>query len=303
MPRVPPPSSALGRLFEAAGYRVEVRPDSTLAVRARDRRAVAIVSTARSPAEIEGWFPSDAVQRTIVYDDDPGEVARNLAADRGIEILDPTTLGPALGELLLPSPMTAEPEGERGDSTPLEAPFAIAPASERTVRPRLGRAEAEVLAGVEAPRFTLRLVPFFVAAYRVRTASPHGQSGPVQHQLVAVNAVSRRAEVWEEGERELVTELAEPHQRLAPQLTDAQAVPIALEAIRRHHTVHVDHTEQHGGALVIETRRIPPSPEDVRLGPFALLFVPHWYAEGSEGRVVLDAVTGRRTSGVDNGSG
>jgi len=301
MPRVTPPSSTLGRLFEAAGYRVETRSDATIAVRVRDRRAVVVVATNRSPAEIENWFPSDAVQRTIVYDDDPGEVARALASDRGIEVLDPTTLGPALGELLLPSPLGTEMPQDADDPGLLEPPFAIAPAAERTVRPRLGRAEAEVLAGVESPRFTLRLVPFFVAAYRVRTASPHGQSGPVQHQLVAVNAISHRAEVWAEGDRELVTELAEPHQRLAPQLTEAQAKPIAIEAIRRYHTVHVDHTEQHGGALVIETRRIPPSPDDLRLGPFALLFVPHWYAEGAEGRVVLDAVTGRRAAGVENG--
>ena len=301
MPRVTPPSSTLGRLFEAAGYRVETRSDATIAVRVRDRRAVVVVATNRSPAEIENWFPSDAVQRTIVYDDDPGEVARALASDRGIEVLDPTTLGPALGELLLPSPLGTEMPPDSDDPGLLEPPFAIAPAAERTVRPRLGRAEAEVLAGVESPRFTLRLVPFFVAAYRVRTASPHGQSGPVQHQLVAVNAISHRAEVWAEGDRELVTELAEPHQRLAPQLTEAQAKPIAIEAIRRYHTVHVDHTEQHGGALVIETRRIPPSPDDLRLGPFALLFVPHWYAEGAEGRVVLDAVTGRRAAGVENG--
>ncbi len=303
MARVPPPSSTLARLLEAAGYRVELRPEVTVAVRVRDRRAVAIVPTARSPAEIEAWFPTDSIQRTIIYDDEPGEVARGLAADRGIEVLDPTTLGPALGELLLPSPLAPAPGPEAADPGLLEPPFAIAPTEARTVRPRLGRTEAEVLAGVEAPRFTLRLVPFFVAAYRVRPASPHGQSGPVQHQLVAVNAVTRRAEVWGEADRELVTELDEPHQRLAPQLTEAQAMPIAIETIRRHHTVHVDHTEQHGGALVIETRRIPPSPEDVRVGPFALLFVPHWYAEGSEGRVVLDAVTGRRTAGAENGSG
>jgi len=302
MARNSPPSSTLGRLLDAAGYRVEARGESLVAVRSRDRRAVVIVATSRSPAEIESWFPSDAVQRTIVYDDDPGPVARALAADRSIEILDPTTLGPALGELLLPSPLGPEPDAEGADDTLLEPPFSIAPAGERTVRPRLGRAEAEVLAGVEGPRFTLRLVPFFVAAYRVRTASPHGQHGPVQRQLVAVNAITRRAEVWGEGDRELVTELEEPHQRLAPQLAEAQAGPIALEAIRRHHTVHVDHTEQHGGALVIETRRVPPAPEDVRIGPFALLFVPHWYAEGAEGRVVLDAVTGRRTASVDNGT-
>jgi hypothetical protein len=290
------PSSALGRLLEAAGYRVDVRAEATVAVRAKDHRAVVLVSGPRSPGEMEGLFPPDAVHRTLVYDDEPGSVARALAADRGIEVLDPTTLGAALGEILLPAPTgTLDPfeDTEGGGGT--DFPFPIAPSGERTVRPRIDRAEAEVLAGIEAPRFTLRLVPFYVAAYRVRTSSPHGETGPVVRRLVAVNAVSRAAEIWDDGERELVRGLPEPHQQLDPQLTPAQAGSIAIDAIRRHHTVHVDHTEQHGGALVIETRRIPPARGDLRLGPFALLYVPHWYAESGDGRVVVDAVTGRRT--------
>lgn len=300
MPRTSPPSSVLGRLLEAAGYRLELHTEATIAVRARDHRAVVIVATPRSPADVEGLFPVDAVHRTIVYDEEPGAVARSLAADRGIEILEPTTLGPALGELLLPSPSsTLDPDVSAEAPSPFERPFPIAPAGERIVRPRIDRSEAEVLAGVEGPRFTLRLVPFFVAAYRVRPASPHGESGPVLRHLVAVNAVSRGGEIWDDEERELVAGVNEPHQRLAPQISEAHAAPIAVEAIRRHHTVQVDHTEQHGGALVIETRRIPPSRDDLKLGPFVLIYVPHWYAEGAEGRVVLDAVTGRRTSGAE----
>jgi len=296
MPQGGGTGSALGRLLEAAGYRLDTRPDALVAVRGRDRRAVILLLSARSPAEVEGWFPSDSVRRTIVYDDDPGEAARELAAERGIEVLDPSTLGPGLGEILLQPPVGVELSPVDADRAgPLEAPFAIAPHGERTVRPRIDRAEAESLAGVDAPRYTLRLVPFFVAAYRVRPAAPTGGHGSVVRNLVAVNAVTRRAEIWEDGDRELIDDLDEPHQRLSPQLEESQVVPIALDAVRRHHTVHIDHTEQHEGALVIETRRVPPTSDDIRLGPFVLLYVPHWYVEGSQGRVVLDAVTGRRT--------
>jgi len=290
------PSPALPRLLEAAGYRLERRGEVILAAREKDHRALAIATTARSPLEIERVFPSEALHRTIVYDDDPGATARTLAAERSIEILDPTTLGAALGEILLPPPVD-RPAADADADDPrkaLEAPFALLPEGQRIVRPRIDRAEAELLAGVDGSRFTLRLVPFYVAAYRVRPAAPHGEAGPVLRHLVAVNALSRTAEVWDDQERELVDGVPEPHQRLAPQISSAQAAPIAVEAIRRRHTVHVDHTEQHGGALVIETRRIPPAADDLRLGPFSLLFVPHWYAEGGEGRVVLDAVTGRR---------
>ena len=259
-----------------------------------------IVGVSRSPAEVDRWFPTDAVHRTIVYDDDPGATARAMAADRGIEVLEPSTLGPALAELLLPSPLGPdEALGRSVEDTSLFPPFDALPEGERIVRPRIRRAEAEALAGVDAPRYTLRLVPFFVAPYRVRPASPHGAPGTVVRRLVAVNAVSRRAEIWEDGERELVSEIDEPHQRLVPQLGEAQAVAVATDAVRHHHTVDVEHTEQHGGALVIETRRMLPSTDDLRLGPMALLYVPFWYAEGAEGRVVLDAVTGRRASSSD----
>jgi len=302
MSRATGSQSTLGRLLEAAGYRLEARPEATLAVRSKDRRAVLLVGSARSPAEVERWFPTDAVYRTIVYDDTPGVIARELASERGIELLEPSTLGSALAELLLPAPTApAESGGLPTEETALFPPFALLPEGEQVVRPRIARSEAETLAGVEASRYTLRLVPFYVAPYRVRPSSPHGAPGVVVHRLVAVNAVSRRAEVWEDGERELVAGIDEPHQRLVPQLGESQAIGLAVDAVRRFHTVDVEHTEQHGGALVIETRRVLPSADDLRLGSMVLLYVPYWYAEGAEGRIVLDAVTGRRASVSDGG--
>jgi hypothetical protein len=293
-------SSVLGRLLEAAGYRLEAHAHATLAVRSLDRRAVLLARSTRSPAEVESWFPADAVHRTIVYDDEPGEAARELAADRGIEILSPPTLGPALGELLLPSPNEATPTGRgaTGDDT-LSMPWTIVPDGERVVRPRIGRTEAQSMAGIDYNRCTLRLVPYWVGAYRLRPTSAHGNPGAVVHRVVAVNAVSRRAEFWDDGDRELVEGIDGPHQRLSPQVGDGSATGIATDAIRRHHTVDVEHTEQHGGALVIETRRMLPAIDDFRLAPLVLLYVPFWYVEGPEGRVVLDAVTGRRSSPPD----
>ncbi len=296
MTRVGSPPSVLGRLLAAAGYRLESRTGAVVAVRQRDHRAVVIALAARSPSEVEPLFPPDAVHRTIVYDDDPGAEARADAGERGIEIVDPSTLGPSLGELLLPPPAESPSEADWAE---LAGPAVIAPDGPRTVRPRIGRAEAESLAGIDGTRYTLRLVPYFVAPYRVRSPSPHGGAGPILRRLVAVNATTRRGEVWKDGEREIVAGVDEPHQRLEPQLPEPLARPIALETIRRHHAVRVDHTEQHGGALVIETRRVAPAADDVRLGPFSLLYVPHWYAEASGGRVVLDAVTGRRVDGDD----
>ncbi len=285
----------LRRLLGAAGYRLEDRPAGLKAVRVRDHRSVFLVSGLRSPTEFESEFPSDIVHRTLVYSEEPGEVARKIASERGIEVLDPNTLGSALGELLLPPPVPlAAPETEELDRAPLEPQPTVFPEGERIIQPRLGQAEAEALAGVEGCRYSLRLVPFFVTPYRVRVASAHGGTGGTSDHLIAVNALSGHAEVWEAGEREVTGAIEVASQRLEPELTEEQSRAIAEEAVRKRHTVSVDHTEQHGGALVIERRRVPPGPDDLRLGPPVLLHVPYWYVEGPDGRVVLDAVTGAR---------
>jgi hypothetical protein len=288
------------RLLEAAGYRLEDRPGALRAVRGRDHRAVLVVDGLPSPAEADPEFPGDAVHRTIVYPEDPGTVARSLASERGIEVLDPSTLGSALGELLLPGPDgPSAAEFDPVPSAPLLPPPLLFPEGERTVRPRLGPSDAEALADVEGFRLTLRLIPFYVSAYRVRVATPHGGRSPPSDHLVAVNALSGQAEFWEPGERELTAELDQPHQRLSPQLSAEQARGAAEDAVRRRHTVSVDHTEQHGGALVIERRRMPPGPDDLALAPSVLVHVPFWYIEGAGGRVVVDAVTGARGSASD----
>jgi hypothetical protein len=283
----------LRRLLDSAGYRLDDRPSGLLAVRGRDRRGVLLVDGPRSPAEVEGEFPPDLIHRILVYESDPGPVARELASAHGIEILDESSLGPALGELLLPgAAVPAEPVSPQAE---LEPPAQVFPEGDRTVRPRLGRRDAEALAGADGVRYTLRLVPFFVAPYRVRPATARGSPGVPSDHLVGVNAITRQVEIWEPNERELVPELDEPSQRLEPAITEAEALTIADAAIRRRHTVSVDHSEQHGGALIIERRRIPPGSGDVRIGTPVLVHVPYWYVEGSEGRIVLDAVTGART--------
>lgn len=291
--------SVLRRLLEAAGYRLDDQPDALSAVRPRDHRAVLIVNSHRSPVELDALFPGDAAHRTIVYPEEPGSVARGLASERGIELLDPSTLGSALGELLLPGPEMRVAEEPESPALPIVPPPLLFPDGERTVRPRLSRNDAEALAGVEGFRSTLRLIPFYVAAYRVRVPTPHGGHRPATDHLVAVNALSGRTEFWEPGERELMADLDEPHQRLEPQLTEDHVRAIAVDAVRRRHVVSVDHTEQHGGALVIERRRVPPGVDDLALAPSVLVHVPFWYIEGADGRVVLDAVTGARAPAAD----
>ncbi len=287
----------LRRLLAAARYQVDAASVGLLAYRSADRRAVVIVAGGASPLEVEKELPPGSVRRTLIYPEEPGPSARGAAAEHGLEILVPETLGPALGEILLlpESGMgPAERAGTEPPAGPIEIPVTAFPPGERIVRPRLGRAEAELISGVDGFRYTLRLVPYFVAPYRVREPAARGRPGAVREYLAAVHGLNGRLEVWEPRDRELVAEIPEPHERLEPTLPDGRAREIAELRLRERHTVNVDHTEQHGGALVIERRRIPPAPDDLKIGAFAVLEVPFWYVEGADGRVVIDAVSGAR---------
>ena len=291
----------LRRLLVAARYRVEDTSLGLVAYRPVDRRGVAIVGPGTSPLDVEPAFPHDAVQRTLVYPEEPGPAARGAAAEHGLEILVPETLGSALGEILLLPELALGPTeraGEESAATPRETPIASFPPGERIVRPRLGRSEAELLAGVEGFRYTLRLVPYYVAPYRVREPAAHGRAGATREFLVAVHGLHGRGEGWDAGDRELAGELVEPHERREPTGEDERARELAEQRLRERHTVSVDHTEQHGGALVIERRRVPPGTDDLKIGAFALLHVPFWYVEGADGRVVIDAVSGARSEPV-----
>ncbi len=203
-------TAELRRLFEAAGYQIEDHSQGWISVRARDRRAFVAAAALSSPAEFEPWYPPDSIHRVLYYPEEPGEVARRLAANRGIEVLDPGTLGPALGELLL-GPVLAVQDGRNSsEHAVLIAPALLIPEGASTVRPRIGREEVEALVGGVGVRYTLRLVPYFLAPYRVRAPSAHGGAGLISDHVVAVNALARRAEIWEPQEHELVEDLPVP---------------------------------------------------------------------------------------------
>jgi hypothetical protein len=283
----------LRRLLVAAGYELSASGGDLLAYRIQDRRAILLVPAGKSPGEAMRAFPAVALHRSLLYAEEPGAAARAAAGEAGVDLLAPETLGPALGELLL---LPVVPPVPVPDSlAPLEPPVTVVPPEERIVRPRIARSEAEAVAGMKGFRSTLRLVPFYVAAYRVRSPLLNGRASPPHEELVAVNALTSAVSVWSTGQRELVHEVTEPHRRLEPVIGEAQAREVAEEALRRRHAVGRDHTEQHGSALVIERRRVMPGPDDLRLGSFVLLHVPFWYVEGAEGRVVVDAVTGSRS--------
>ena len=191
----------LRRLLEAAEYQVSERPEGWAAVRASEHRAIVLLREVRAPRDVEPAFPPDAIHRAIVYPIEPGDVARSLAADRGIEVFTPATIALALGEILLGGPEDRTSTASADDS--LELPPAVIPPGDQAVQPRLARDEAERIVAEPGLRPVLRWVPYYVAPYRVRAPSPHGGDGRTSEHLVAVNALRRRAENWEANDYEL----------------------------------------------------------------------------------------------------
>lgn len=201
-----------------------------------------------------------------------------------------------------PSSSATTPEGE---NSPTEAstaggvpqePIAFPPLvfeQERIIRPRLLEPDIHQMAHGRwsGGRPRLLLVPFFLFAYSLPEDEDRTR-GNAPARLVAVPAVGGPAQFWPTGEREVVSALATPHDRIAPRLREGAAQALALEAIRERHAQSEDHTEQRRGVLVIENRRLPRAEREVRMGPATVVWVPHWLVEAWNGRETLDAVTG-----------
>lgn len=163
--------------------------------------------------------------------------------------------------------------------------------TERIVRPRLHEHDLYQMAPSRwrggTPR--LILVPFHLFAYALASDEEVGGAPP---RLVAVPLVGGAPQFWASGEREVVSALPhEPH-RLHARYAKEETRRLAMEAVRERHARSEEMTERTRGALFIEHHRKALGEEEVRLGPPALVWVPHWVVEAWNGREVIDAVSG-----------
>lgn len=163
--------------------------------------------------------------------------------------------------------------------------------TDRIVKPRLHEEDLRRMALGRwrggSPR--LVLVPFFLFAYALPEDEEASSAPP---RLVAVPAVGGAPQFWPAGEREIISAIGHPHHRPRRRIDADEARLLALEAVRERHARNEETAEQRRGMLVIENRRHPRGAEEVRLGPPAWVWVPHWVVEAWNGREILDAVTG-----------
>jgi hypothetical protein len=163
--------------------------------------------------------------------------------------------------------------------------------SERIIKPRLLEEDLQRMAVGRWRGGTpkLFLVPFYLFAYALPEDDEASGAPP---RLVAVPAVGGPAQFWAPGEREITSAIGHPHHRPRHRLSREQARDLAIEAIRARHARLEERAEQRRGMLEIENRRRPRALEEVRLGPPAWVWVPHWVVDAWNGHEVLDAVTG-----------
>lgn len=310
------PSAFVQRLLASAGFSVERHQGLWRAVRESDGRAVLLLAGAELPAGFSQIFPGQCRSRWVLFGSTPSAEERDRLHMDGVSFIEPDTLSERIGEVLLPSsgaereepvpralpparlPSIREHDGrERLMTDP--GPFPEEPSSlpaelwpgERIVRPRLSEDDALRLAWSRLVPFrvTLVLIPYYLFEYTLRQEERRSNEAP---RLLAVQGIDGTTESWAMGDRELVGMLPTPHRRREPVLSSDEARDFALRAALEANISHVDHTEQRGGALIIERRRVAPQEDDVRLGPAVMLHVPFWVVDGADGRLVFDAVTG-----------
>lgn len=163
--------------------------------------------------------------------------------------------------------------------------------TDRIVRARLHEEDIHQMATRRwrggSPR--LVLIPFFLFAYALAEDAGALSAPP---RLVAVPAVGGSPQFWPSGEREIVSALPQPHFRLRKRIGRERARHAAVEAVREQHARDEEKVEQRRGMVIIEHHRRPRDENEVRVGPPALVWVPHWLVEAWNGREVIDAVTG-----------
>lgn len=330
MPPAGASSSLLQRLLTAAGWDVEEVPGGWRA-RRPDRPTGILYFEGHVPAGFQRSFPSTEGPTTILLGEAPTAHDRDRMELTGAMVVEPEEVAEVVLDLVRasPVPVRPSPEGPSGPVRPhqseatasslsrkeeapahategtitppggSEAAFPADPTPftpevferDRIVRPRLRQADLVHMAAARwrggSPR--LLLVPFFLFAYEL-PEDPEGADAPPR--LVAVPASGGAPQFWPPGEREIIDALSEPHVRLRPSLRPEAARLLALQSVAEHHAHSEERAEQLRSMLVIEHHRRHRTAEEIRIGPPALVWVPHWVVEAWNGREVLDAVTG-----------
>jgi hypothetical protein len=165
---------------------------------------------------------------------------------------------------------------------------------EQIVNPRITLEDVTELAKytIRGFRYELELVPYYIFEYFCDVVVDGHDAGEKRVGLIGVNALSGDYEQWK-TRFGLVPELQWAHTKLEPKIDGEKAEHVAHEGVVSLNTSERENVVDRGTALIIEKRKVRPKEGAVILKRKGLVYLPVWCVEGSNGIMLVNAVTGK----------
>jgi hypothetical protein len=221
-----------------------------------------------------------------------------LAEEHGIAVWDRNTLESEAGRLVMKELI------EKEDAEPAEETVGYSPEpsmetkvkdwGEQIVKPRITMEDVTELAKytIRGFRYELELVPYYIFEFTCDVVTDGKDACDRKFGLVGVNALNGESEQWK-TRFELVPELQWTHTKLEPKIDVEKSEHIAREGVVSINSSDIEHVSDKGTALIIEKKKVRPKEGAVALKRKGLVYLPVWCVEGSNGVMLVNAVTGK----------
>jgi hypothetical protein len=296
------------KILRSYSYNVLEDREGDLFVARKDERLIMVGTGPEDNASLGDYingflsstsdFKGQRVVATLAYPV-PDNVLK-LADEQGVAIWDHRTLESELGRLSMKDISQDEYKPDEGEYTPQIDDFTpsmetkVKDWGEQIMRPKLTLDDMTELAKytIRGFRYELEVVPYYVFEYSCEIVIDGKAGGERKLGLIGVNALSGDYELWK-TRFELVPELQWAHTKLEPKLDGEKAEHIARDGVNTEHTNEVENVVDRGTALIMEKRKVQPKEGSVLLRRKGLIYLPVWCAEGSNGVMLVNAVTGK----------
>jgi len=281
-----------GRILSAYGYNVSFLKSNVILGQKEDESvALFLVLKDADAKEIVRFLEDVKAKRHIAVNLAGAEIPPNpglsvWGRSRFEQEIGRVTLAAIDGKTLL-----GEIEAKE-DSVPLILEMA---AGEQVIKPQFTKERAlavsEWMSGVY--KVEMHLIPHYAFFYTCSVVADE-ENVPVRDisGIITVDAVYGGARRWPSG-LETVSDADINGTKLEPQIGEERALKEAYQTIIEAHTEEVEEVHDKGNVTIYEKRHLRPEESSIQITQKQMVYLPAWYIEGSEGRLLLDAVTGQ----------
>ena len=310
--------SLLKRIFELKGVEVLDRePYDFIWLKYKDGLEIIYIVDDR---EVDGDFIMNFARRTeqikatktIVCLKGCGWNAEKTAKKVGVDVLDRKEFSYVLGELILDlhdakmleniqffeeedvevEEMDEEIEQDE-DVIPIFLEEVGGEGEEKMIKPSISAEEAGALARnyLRGNRQEMVLLPYYVFEFSLEVVIEGSMQTKTVGGIIAVNALSREAEIWKKG-YETTSRISEDFRKMDARVGLEDARDVAEEKLREEFSKEEEVTIEGENVTIIEKRKTRPKKGSLRLDFLGLYHLPVWVVEGARGRVMVNGVTG-----------